>query len=86
MIMVKIWVKGYTKPDGTKVRGHYREKSLGKSSTFAKYIEAERSLTSRGYKVLGGNPMMNGVALLGPKKQKAAIKRMPTGYKSVVYK
>jgi hypothetical protein len=21
----KIWVKGYTKPDGTKVKGHYRE-------------------------------------------------------------
>jgi len=22
--MAKIWVKGYTKPDGTKVKGHYR--------------------------------------------------------------
>lgn len=23
--MAKIWVKGYTKPDGTKVKGHYRK-------------------------------------------------------------
>ncbi len=23
--MAKVWVKGYTKPDGTKVKGHYRE-------------------------------------------------------------
>jgi hypothetical protein len=25
--MAKIWVKGYTKPDGTKVKGHFREVS-----------------------------------------------------------
>jgi hypothetical protein len=25
--MAKIWVKGYTKKDGTKVPGHYRETS-----------------------------------------------------------
>ncbi len=23
--MAKIWVKGYTKPNGTKVKGHYRD-------------------------------------------------------------
>lgn len=23
--MAKIWIKGYVKPDGTKVKGHYRD-------------------------------------------------------------
>jgi hypothetical protein len=23
--MAKVWVKGYTKPDGTRVKGHYRD-------------------------------------------------------------
>jgi hypothetical protein len=25
--MAKVWIKGYTKPDGTKVKGHYRDVS-----------------------------------------------------------
>lgn len=25
--MARVWVKGYTKPDGTKVKGHYRSQA-----------------------------------------------------------
>ncbi len=30
--MAKVWVKGFTKDDGTKVKGHYREVSSNKSA------------------------------------------------------
>lgn len=51
--MAKVWVKGYTKDDGTKVKGHYREtdnpgsgiyQSTGKNPVFS----------TRGNGVFGG--------------------------------
>ena len=42
--MAKIWVKGYTKPDGTKVKGHYRsaEKTSARGSSLAKAASKTR--------------------------------------------
>jgi hypothetical protein len=42
--MAKIWIKGYTKPDGTKVKGHYREVSgvSARSNALSKSASATR--------------------------------------------
>ena len=32
--MAKVWVKGFTKSDGTKVKGHYRDVSTGVSVSY----------------------------------------------------
>jgi hypothetical protein len=46
--MAKIWVKGYTKPDGTKVKGHYREVAKGRVDELPKgtIFEDAKSITS----------------------------------------
>jgi hypothetical protein len=85
--MARVWVEGYKKDDGTKVKGHYREKTIGKSSISSRYIDAENALAKMGYKRIGGDPYSTGVAFLGGKKQKAVVKSVGAGkFKSVIYK
>jgi hypothetical protein len=47
--MAKVWVKGFTKDDGTKVKGHYREipdlyGSRKEQKTFAKKVQMTGNL------------------------------------------
>ncbi len=81
--MAKIWVKGYTKPDGTKVKGHYREVS-GKSATPAsKYSIDEKinSLRPGGEMKLGGNKKVwTTVERSGDGKELRFVRHTPKGF------
>jgi hypothetical protein len=72
--MAKIWVKGYTRPDGTKVKGHWRSGS-----------PKDTAVIQAGAGMFGGNPYTRSLNARQERAIKAFAKKEGIQIKERIY-